>query len=273
MRELPDRDAVDRIIRGVAETEILPRYRNLKDHQIREKNPGDLVTDADVAAEAALEDALTALLPGSVAIGEEMAEKRPEMLSVIAMDKPVWVLDPVDGTHNFAHGETRFAVIVTLVRRNETLAGWIHAPLSGVTAWAAEGQGSWRLQADGEAVRVRIPPAPGITEMTGSLGRKLRERLRRDGAVVPKHLLRYRCTGHEYMDLANGGIHFAQFTGLKPWDHAAGVLIHREAGGFSAMTANGARYHPGPEINRGTLLMAPDAATWPVLRDLIQSVY
>ncbi|MCP5373540.1 MAG: inositol monophosphatase [Hyphomicrobiales bacterium] len=274
--DLPDRDAVDRIIRDVAAAEILPRFRNLRDHQIREKNPGDLVTDADEAAERALEAALTALLPGSAVIGEEMAEKRSHLLAVIGEDRPVWVLDPVDGTHNFAHGEGRFAVIVTLVRARRTLAGWIHAPLTGVTSWAAVGQGSWHLPADGPAEPVRLGPAPPIAGMTGSLGRKLRERLRRDGAVVPEHLLRYRCTGQEYMDLAAGAIHFAQYTGLKPWDHAAGVLIHAEAGGYGALTGDGTGpgipYHPDTEINRGTLLMAPDPATWAELRDLIRSV-
>ena len=67
------------------------------------------------------------------------------------------------------------------------------------------------------------------------------------------------------MDLAQGKLDFAQYTRLKPWDHAAGVLIHTEAGGFNRMTGSRAPYRPVPWIMEETVLLAPDEATWEAL--------
>jgi fructose-1,6-bisphosphatase/inositol monophosphatase family enzyme len=69
------------------------------------------------------------------------------------------------------------------------------------------------------------------------------------------------------MDLAQGKLDFAQYTRLKPWDHAAGVLIHTEAGGFNRITGSRARYRPRPRIMEETLLLAPDEATWEALHE------
>lgn len=71
----------------------------------------------------------------------------------------------------------------------------------------------------------------------------------------------------EYFHLADGTIDFAEYVSLKPWDHAAGVLIHREAGGFSADSETGEAYVPRPQY-MGRLLMARDVKTWHQLREL-----
>jgi len=109
---VPDLDRVARLIREVAETEILPRFRRLEEHHTWEKRPGSLVTVADEAAEKRLEDGLLRLAPGSVALGEEAAEKDSSIFERLLDDEPVWIIDPVDGTKNFAAGRPEFAVIV-----------------------------------------------------------------------------------------------------------------------------------------------------------------
>ncbi len=97
------------------------------------------------------------------------------------------------------------------------------------------------------------------------------------------HTLRYGCTGREYMDLGMGKLHFAYYAKrLKPWDHAAGVLIHLEAGGYSALCSSplgssplvpgGSPYRPAPEVITASLLMAPDKAGWEGLNALIEGV-
>ncbi|MEW5727646.1 MAG: inositol monophosphatase family protein, partial [Pseudomonadota bacterium] len=142
---LPAPEAVSAIIREVAEAEILPRFKNLRASQIREKKPNQLVTEADEEAEKVLARRLTALLPGAV-VGEESVEHDPRLMDALGRPGPVWVIDPVDGTANFAHGRPRFAVAVALVVDGGTVAGWIHDPVPNRTIVAVKGQGCWRAE-------------------------------------------------------------------------------------------------------------------------------
>ena len=259
---LPPFETVDAIIREVAADEIMPRFRELAAHEITEKNPGDLVTAADIEAEARLTEALGALVPGSVVVGEEAAEDDPGILRALGGEAPVWIVDPLDGTRNFAEGRACFAVIVAYCRGCETLAGWIHDPVAGVTAWTAAGEGAWMAEK-----RLSAAPSASIAKMRGSLGRKFRKRLEDRGesrpGSVPASMTRIGCVGREYMDLAQGHLHFAQYAQrLKPWDHAAGVLLHREAGGFNELTEGRGPYHPEPRVQYATLLLAPDKTAW-----------
>ena len=115
----PDNFAVARLMREVASEEVLPRFRNLSEDDISEKYAGELVTVADERAEAALETGLGALVPGSVVIGEELTARDPEVLDAMDNhDGPMWIVDPVDGTQNFADGKTCFAMIVAYVRED-----------------------------------------------------------------------------------------------------------------------------------------------------------
>ena len=273
---LPDSKDVIRIMESVAAREIVPRFRHLAGHDIAEKNPGDLVTIADIEAERALARELPPLVPGSVVVGEEGAEEDPSVLEALAGERPVWLVDPIDGTHNFAHGKPCFAVIIALCQDGELRAGWIHDPLSDLTAWAMAGGGAWIRENDAVRRLGAVTPAP-MTEMEGSLGTSLRKRLtaKRDAgdAEVPALMVRYRCVGQEYLDLARGRLHFARYGGrLKPWDHAAGVLIHREAGGFGALIEGRAPYNPRPGIIQGSLLLAPDANAWDALHRVMNGV-
>src|SRR3546814_17285856 len=109
---LPDLERVAAIIRETAEVEILPRFKTLAADEIREKRPGDLVTVADIEAEKRLTRQLTDLVPGSRVIGEEAIAGDEALLAAKASDGSVWIVDPVDGTANFAAGRTPFTVVV-----------------------------------------------------------------------------------------------------------------------------------------------------------------
>ena len=269
---LPDPAAVGRILREVAAAVILPRFRNLVAGDVSHKrHPRDLVTIADIEAERELEQRLASLLPGCAFVGEEAAEGRPEVLAALAGGQPVWLLDPVDGTRNFAAGSVCFAVIVGFCAGGKTLAGFILDPLSGRMLWAMVEQGAWLETAEG-CTRVHVARERPLGEMTGSLARRSAERLQarlaERGEAAPS-ATRYGSVGREYMDLATGTLDFASYARLKPWDHAAGVLIHREAGGFSALRGNGAPYRPAPFIVEDVLLLAPDAESWHRLHRLL----
>ena len=257
-------------MREVASEEVLPRFRNLSEDDISEKSNGELVTVADERAEAALETGLGALVPGSVVIGEELTARDPAVLDAMDNhDGPMWIVDPVDGTQNFADGKICFAMIVAYVRDGITRAGWILEPYSDQMVTAELGQGAW----EGD-MALQVSNTPEIGQFRGSLNKRLRKRLRElrgtSSATIFAKMTRYACVGAEYADLARGNLDFAHYTGtLKPWDHAAGVLIHTEAGGFSAYVDTIAPYVPAPPHRGRAIIMAPREEAWYQLRDLM----
>src|SRR5919106_4920939 len=103
-------DKVETLMREAAANAILPRFRRLQHHEIEEKTPGELVTAADREAERILSAGLSALLPGSLVIGEEAAAADPALISRLADGGDIWLVDPLDGTANFAAGREPFAV-------------------------------------------------------------------------------------------------------------------------------------------------------------------
>lgn len=269
-RPLPDLDAVKDLIRQVAQQAIMPRFRNLNTGDVRTKNhPRDFVTVADTDSERLLTDGLTALSPESRVVGEEAADHDPGVIRVLGGERPVWVLDPVDGTANFVDGRVHFAVIVAYVEAQVTRAGWIFEPVSDRFVWASVGGGAWIEEGGADRRRLCLEKPKPLSDMVGFLGGPAAERLRMfvgAGEVwAPSHFNRLGCTGSEYIALATGERDFAQYIRLKPWDHAAGILIHGEAGGYSGLRYGEGPYRPGPEISKATILVAPDAATWRAL--------
>ena len=260
----PDPEAVAALLRRAASEIILPRFKKLDRHHIREKGPGDLVTIADTESEAMLTPALRQLAPGSVVVGEEAVAADGGIIDRLAGAEAVWLIDPVDGTHNFAHGSPEFAIIVAFVERGAVRAGWIHEPVEGETVWAVEGDGTWR-----GSRRLRMPAAPPIGEMTGMVaGRLLNGERARDAleARMGGKFVNIRCAGRTYIGLAEGRFHYAYFSRSKPWDHAAGWLIHREAGGHGAFI-DGEAYTPvRPNY---PIALAPDRACWKHLQSLM----
>jgi len=250
-----DPQLVTRIIREAAEAEILPRFKNLQASQVREKKPNQLVTEADIEAEKVLSRRLRELLPGAI-VGEEGVEADPSLMSALERPGVVWVIDPVDGTANFAHGNPRFAVVVALVIDGVTVAGWIHDPVPNRTIVARLGQGAWRGD-----TRLRVSAEVPLAQMAGSVKKR--------GRVADHvlHVSRRGSAAHDYLDLVTGKLHFAHFRKLMPWDHAAGVLIHAEAGGYGAMM-DGSPYVPVLHAD-GQILLAPGEASWRELVPLI----
>jgi fructose-1,6-bisphosphatase/inositol monophosphatase family enzyme len=250
-----DPQQVADIIREAAVEEILPRFGNLKPGEIREKEPGQLVTEADTEAEKVLARRLLDLLPGASIVGEESVQAHPGLMNALGQPGAVWIIDPVDGTANFTRGMKRFGVIVALVVDGITVAGWIHDPIPNRTIIAEAGQGAWM----GDRRLSVLAEAP-LEQMRGSARRRplLSSRVAAAGTKGS--------AAHDYLDLVTEHLHFAHFGRLMPWDHAAGVLIHSEAGGFSAML-NGVAYRPVPTDK--ALLLAPSRAGWDLLRPLV----
>jgi fructose-1,6-bisphosphatase/inositol monophosphatase family enzyme len=253
-----DIDRVSALVRDTALSVVLPRFEHLAAAEIHQKAAGDLVTIADLEAEAALTPALAAILPGSLVVGEEATAKDPGILGRLDGDDPVWLIDPVDGTANFAAGMPLFAVMVALCRGGAVLASWIYDPVKDLMATAEEGGGAWangtRLHVAEEERPDRMSGAVSIRFGNRHLVRRIAGRSNLVGSVFS-----FRCAGQEYMALATGRAHFALYHRLLPWDHAPGYLLHREAGGFSRRL-DGSAY--SPRIHDGGLLLTPDEASW-----------
>ncbi len=231
-----DGEIVANLIRATARELILPRFRSLGSGDIREKKPGDPVTIADIETERALTRLLGELSGGFGVVGEEGIAEDPSRLALLSSSAPVWIIDPVDGTSNFARGEPGFAVIVALAQGGDVEAGWIYDPLGDAMIHARKSEGAW----SGER-RLRVASETSAEHMTGSAYGRTKSGMRAAKALDASGrvgAIRNRgCSGLEYMALALGHSHFSLHSRSLPWDHAAGMLIVREAGGIATFLA------------------------------------
>jgi myo-inositol-1(or 4)-monophosphatase len=187
----------------------------------------DFVTVADREAEAAVVSVLRSRHPGHAIMAEEGAP-------AAARSGYRWIVDPLDGTTNFIHGVTPFAVSVAVEDGDGIVAGAVHDPVHGETFHAHRGGGA-RL--DGSPIRCSSPAGTGDALLaTGfpfrELGR-LSAYLRAFEAVV-RRAAGVRRAGSAAIDLARTacGRYDGFFElGLSRWDVAAGILLVREAGG------------------------------------------
>ena len=219
-------------MREAAERAILPRYQTLAEGDIVSKAANDVVTIADNEAEAILAAGLARLLPEAAIVGEEAAHADPVLFDRLG-DALCWIIDPLDGTNNFAAGKPPFGVMIALAEAGETIAGWIYDPLSGRLCHAERGNGAW---IDGERVNARdtggTPPIAA-----NSLVYMLPERRAEVQAAIAPHYALVdipRCAAEQYPRLVLGVNDVAIFERTLAWDHAAGVLFLNEAGGKAA---------------------------------------
>ena len=256
-----DPEKVAAIIRTVAEDEILSRFGALGSSDIIEKRPGNagnLVTTADIEAEKILIRELQISFPGTVAIGEETIENDPSIIGALDGEAPVWLIDPVDGTSNFAAGKEPFAVLVSLIIKRETILGLIYSPMTNEMAIGSKGEGAF---CNGKSMRVASPVS--LEKSFGSAhasawGREYRDIVRPKFDSFGK-MVNYHCAGFDFLRLACGDKHFSLYRTLHRWDHAAGVLLHKEAGGYSALL-NGDFYSGADKVYG--LLSTPDKEYW-----------
>jgi fructose-1,6-bisphosphatase/inositol monophosphatase family enzyme len=258
------------LIREVAALEIMPRWRNLAEGDIKKKSSaGDLVTVADHAAELALSARLEAALPGSHVVGEEAVAANAAVLDLFSKSGPVWVIDPIDGTRNFSQGGPTFDVMVALVIAGRPVAGWIYAPAEDVFYLGETGGGA-EIHEAGAVTAIRSPAGRPLSDYQGILGSgAFTTRGHPDPAGVRHHFSGYvkpSCSGHNYGRLLRGESHFLVNFSTHPWDHLPGHAI-AGAAGFHAARHDGAPFDPLD--SRGGVLVAPDAHSWDAIHRLL----
>ncbi len=197
---------------------------------VHEKGPADLVTDADLASQRAIEQLLMGRFPQHAFMGEESTEEQRQQ--AIDSGKPTWVVDPLDGTANYAHSLLGFSVSIALVDGKQPRVGVVYDPMTDVM-YAAEQSG--QVSKNGKPIRVsgctHIERAmvccsfrPGVSRQDPEINQFLNvlersQSLRRLGSAALN--LCY---------VAEGCLDAYWATSVKTWDIAAGYLIAKNAG-------------------------------------------
>ena len=264
------------LLLDVGTAEIMPRFRNLGDGAVQQKtSAADLVTEADVSAERMITRALVERFPDAVVIGEEAVSDNPALLDGWSnTDRLAFVIDPIDGTFNFASGVAAFGVMLAVVSGGETIAGIIHDPVGRDWIMAQKGAGAIFRRLDGLEVPLKVAePAGSGGPMIGAASWQYmtepeRSRIARNQGLCLGSVA-YRCAAQEYRLLAGGHIHFALYNKLMPWDHLAGALITEEAGGH-VRRFDGSAYRP--EHLDGGVLAATDPDSWAMVREALWRV-
>jgi len=231
------------------------------DLEIRKKGLRDLVTAADLAVEQAIRDRLARYFPDHAVLGEETAPSAPAGSS-----RYRWIVDPIDGTTNFAHGVPLFCVSIALEVGGRIDVGVVYAPVSGELFTAERGEGArlngTRLCVTGEA---SLSEALLVTGFPPQAADSLDDQLAVFGAFLASARA-VRRLGSAALDLAF--VAAGRFDGfweasLHAWDVAAGVLLVEEAGGLVT------DFHGGPFDNFGGQLLASNGALHPRLLEML----
>ncbi|WP_279072737.1 inositol monophosphatase family protein [Microbacterium lacticum] len=212
----------------------------------------DIVTEADREVETLIRARLAAARPGDGFLGEESGAER-------GSTEITWVVDPIDGTVNYAYGIPHYAVSIAAVAGDpdpelwSAQAGVVFAPVTGDLFRAARGSGAW-LGAD--RLAVSRPTDAGALLATGfgydpATHAGDLERVR---TVMPlaRDLRRAGAASLDLAYVAAGRLDGYFERGLAPWDHAAGALLVEEAGGVVGGAPGG---RPGRQM---TIAAGPD---------------
>lgn len=263
-----DLNALADVLRDAARAEILPRFRRLAPGTVHEKSEAiDLVTEADEQAEAFIKAELSARWPAALFVGEESVAARPALRDELDDAALAVVVDPVDGTANFAAGLPLFAVMASVVRQGETVAGIIYDPMGDDWILAEKGSGAFLRRPDGTSQRLQVATSPALSQMVGHVSITFLPSDSKPAVLANLARVRvaanYRVAGHDYRTFASGHCHFVAFNKLMPWDHLGGTLISQEAGGHVARF-DGSPYLP--KHREGGLIISTDKYSWDLLR-------
>ncbi len=194
--------------------------------QIRYKGQVDLVTEADEQAEQEIKDVLQEAFPHYGLLTEESEELEGE-------GDARWIVDPLDGTTNYAHGLPLFAVSIALERAGEVVIGVVHDPMAGETYVAERGGGaalngqSIRVSDTDELIRALLATGfpydredvPDVLDLFGRF------------AILTQSMRRLGSAALDLCYVAAGRLDGYYERGISTWDIAAGILIVEEAGG------------------------------------------
>lgn len=268
---LADLHFLGQLLALVARQEIVPRFKRLPAIDSRQKTSSfDIVTEADEVAEAAIQSELASRYPGASFIGEEASARDPTLLTQIGSAELAFIIDPLDGTKNFASGLPLFGTMVAVTVRGAIVGSAIHDPIRADTAYALADGGAWLENESGQRRALTVSACKDLGEMhciigTNFMPQPLRAQVNARLSQLGMSMW-FRCAAHEYRLAASGHVDALFYNKLMPWDHAAGWLLHREAGGFSAHF-DGTAY--SPTHTSGGLICASDEESFHCLQSAL----
>jgi fructose-1,6-bisphosphatase/inositol monophosphatase family enzyme len=228
---------------------MVPRFRALAAADVTAKGADDVVTAADVEAEALLTGRLNLIRPGLPVLGEESSHSDPGLRARVERTAAYWVVDPLDGTKEFVAGRSGFGVMVALVESGTTTASWIYLPMMDRLYDGA-------LDVSVRRNGTRLPPPGAKPRALGdangfALTKFAPPEVR---AVVDERMRAFRplvddgsgSAATAYAALLEGQLDFGFYWRTEPWDHAPGTFLIDVAGGRCARL-DGESYSPGDE--------------------------
>lgn len=227
MTDLDYLDQIEKIVRHVSDN-VLEKFFLQTTALL--KTDGSIVTEADIAMQDSLTNALYEVSPETLMLGEEMDVNQQQQ--IINSGKPYWCLDPVDGTNNFYHGVPLFAVSLALIKDREIQIGLVYDPVRKEMFSAKKGLG---LRVNGK--RFQEPEQP--TDLKQCLASVDFKRLNLDVKQQLIQTMPFKSQRNigtcalEWAWLASGRIQLLLHGGEKFWDYAAGSLLVRESNGRS----------------------------------------
>lgn len=241
---MPQIDLADleSLLARVGRDELLPRLQRVG---AQRKPDGSLLTEADLAADACVREALAAAWPEVPVLSEEMSPA--EQRALLAGGGPVWCLDPLDGTSNFVAGFPLFSLSLALIEDGRAILGVVCDPVRGET-FAARAGGGATLNGRPLPVRRRGPELAQALALVDF--KRLPAALAAGLAARPPYASQRNLgtCALEWAWLAAGRGHVYLHGGMRLWDYAAGSLLLAEVGGASSTLDGEAvfRLDPGP---------------------------
>jgi myo-inositol-1(or 4)-monophosphatase len=223
------------------------------------KGRHDVLTEMDAKVERFIRAQIAARFPDDAVLGEEDGAS-----GGLAAAEHVWIVDPIDGTANYARGIAHYCVSIGVMKRGELVAGAIHDPSHERLYWAGRGRGAWM-----NGARIAVSPLADLGAATVECGWSTRRSTEAYLAQVARVMgagcaMRRAGSGAlGLVDVAAGRVEAYCELHINSWDCAAGILLVREAGGFTN------DFFAGDALNAGNALIATNAALGPALSEVI----
>lgn len=269
------------IVRRAGQQVVMPNFRQLNHGDVTVKTSlSDLVTIADQASEDFISAEIRKHFPDWAIVGEEAVAADPSTTDLISSAQTCVIIDPIDGTWNFAHGIADFGIIIAVVVEGRTRFGLLYDPVNDDWVYANQGEGAFY-----QRTLMHEKAHTGITDLAQAplpLHIRAEEDLSKLAGIMSIHSY----TGDKkqdfalkatkfarinnlpscpaYRQLAQGHFHFSLTYKMMPWDHAAGALIYTEAGGI-CRTLQGEEY--SPNMPDGEMLTAQSEQQWQALAE------
>jgi len=240
--QLPELKQLQQIVIRAAREELLPRFTRVDRN---DKADGSFITEADLAAQQRIETELKQHWPDIALLGEEMTEAEQNSL-IKDQSRPLWILDPLDGTSNFAAGLPFFSTSLALLHQGEIVLGVVYDPSRDECFSARKGDGAWF---NGQPLGQHRPQGP-LKKGTALVDFKRLPAELANRLVNETPYSSQRSHGSVALDwcwMAAGRCHVYLHGKQKLWDYAAGYLVFSEMAGHACTLAGEPVFQPNLE--------------------------